>query len=425
MKRPGLYGSNKQIHQRILLSYAFQLSVGLIGLICVTAIPLWGVFFWQKMDRNTYNNLLGIIFAFTLTTFAIRRLLQFPGAVSVGYVLPTTSLTYGLLIVFYLLDRITYSNQIMLAGYFFTLAWCYLEYFIGNRYRTIRFALVPFGDALQFSPAHGADFSVLKKPAFPHHRFNAVIADLHSPKLTPQWERFLAYSTLKGIPVYHSKQIKESLTGRVRIDHLSENVFGSLSPSVYYQTVKRFIDLTGALLLSVLLIPLFILTIVIIRIESKGPAFFLQPRMGYRGRTFTMIKFRSMYINKKGKKFTSESGDPRITKVGKFIRKFRVDELPQIFNIILGQMSFIGPRPESLELSAWYEKEVPFFAYRHIVRPGISGWAQVELGYAAEIEGMKQKLEYDFYYIKNFSFWLDILIFFKTVRTVLTGFGAR
>ncbi|ALO25992.1 exopolysaccharide biosynthesis polyprenyl glycosylphosphotransferase [Leptospira borgpetersenii serovar Ballum] len=111
--------------------------------------------------------------------------------------------------------------------------------------------------------------------------------------------------------------------------------------------------------------------------------------------------------------------------MGIVLRKYRLDETLQIFNVLKGDMSFIGPRPESMELSEWYEKDVPFFAYRHVVRPGISGWAQVEQGYAAEVDGMNVKLEYDFYYIKNFSFWLDMLIAFKTVKTILTGFGAR
>ena len=138
-----------------------------------------------------------------------------------------------------------------------------------------------------------------------------------------------------------------------------------------------------------------------------------------------MLKFRSMRIDMGGKGFTQGKDDPRITKVGKFIRKYRIDELPQIFNILIGQMSFIGPRPESLDLSIWYEKDVPFFSYRHVVRPGISGWAQVEQGYAAEVDGMNIKLEYDFYYIKHFSLWLDILITFKTIKTIISGFGAR
>ncbi|HSP31179.1 MAG TPA: sugar transferase, partial [Halomonas sp.] len=104
---------------------------------------------------------------------------------------------------------------------------------------------------------------------------------------------------------------------------------------------------------------------------------------------------------------------------------YRVDELPQLFNVLKGDMSLIGPRPESMDLANWYQRDVPFFHYRHVVRPGISGWAQVEQGYAAEVDGMNQKLEYDFYYIKNISFWLDLLIVMRTVRTVITGFGSR
>jgi lipopolysaccharide/colanic/teichoic acid biosynthesis glycosyltransferase len=178
-----------------------------------------------------------------------------------------------------------------------------------------------------------------------------------------------------------------------------------------------------------LLFPIFIIILLIfslwIKLDSKGTVFFSQKRMGYRGKVFTMYKLRSMYIDKYGTGFTGEKEDPRITKVGKIIRKFRIDELPQIINVLKGDMSFIGPRPESFELSKWYEKDVPFFAYRHIVRPGLSGWAQVNQGYAAEVDGMNIKLEYDFYYIKNFSFWLDVLIAFKTIRILTTGFGAR
>lgn len=425
MKKPGLYSTNTSVTQRLLLSYPFQLLIGLAFLITVTAMPIWGIPFWRTMDLNTQNSIVGVSIAFALTTFACRRLLQFPGAISVGYVLPTTSLAYGLLIAFYLLNRITYSNQIMVVGLFFSLLWCYLEYFIGNRYRVLRFAIVPFGDALTMTPVHGVTLQVLKKPMFPAGHFSAVIADLHSAELGAKWERFLAHSTLQGIPVYHAKQIKEILTGRVRIDHLSENVFGSLSPSAYYHMTKRIADLLGAIFLGILLLPFLIFVALLIRLESRGPALFLQPRMGYRGKIFTMLKFRSMHINIDGGKYTAGQNDPRITRIGKVIRKFRIDELPQLVNILLGQMSFIGPRPESFELSAWYEKEVPFFSYRHIVRPGISGWAQVELGYAAEIEGMKQKLEFDFYYIKHFSFWLDVLITFKTIKTILNGFGAR
>ena len=137
-----------------------------------------------------------------------------------------------------------------------------------------------------------------------------------------------------------------------------------------------------------------------------------------------MLKFRTMRPQaEEGSHFTTEN-DSRVTRVGRFLRRYRLDELPQIVNILKGEMSWIGPRPEALPLATWYESEIPFYAYRHIVRPGITGWAQVNQGNVAEIEAATSKLHYDFFYIKHFSFWLDILIAAKTVRTVLTGFGA-
>jgi lipopolysaccharide/colanic/teichoic acid biosynthesis glycosyltransferase len=125
-----------------------------------------------------------------------------------------------------------------------------------------------------------------------------------------------------------------------------------------------------------------------------------------------------------GRDYT-EDDDPRITRVGRFIRKYRIDELPQIWNIIRGDMSWIGPRPEAISLAEWYAKDIPFYIYRHAVRPGISGWAQVNQGNVAKLDAAAVKLQYDFFYIKNFSPWLDILIFVKTIRTILTGFGSK
>ncbi len=139
----------------------------------------------------------------------------------------------------------------------------------------------------------------------------------------------------------------------------------------------------------------------------------------------SFYKFRTMNAQSdEGSKFT-EGQDPRVTRVGRFLRHYRIDELPQVINILRGEMSWIGPRPEALPLSRWYEGKIPFYSYRHIVRPGISGWAQVQQGHAAKIRGVTDKLHYDFDYIKYFSAWLDVLIVLKTVRTILTGYGAR
>ena len=144
-----------------------------------------------------------------------------------------------------------------------------------------------------------------------------------------------------------------------------------------------------------------------------------------------MFKFRTMRVNTPGigadarEAAITRDDDDRVTRVGRFLRQYRIDELPQLFNVIRGEMSWIGPRPEAVPLSLWYEAELPFYRYRHIVRPGITGWAQVKQGHVADVDEVLWKLHYDFYYIKNFSFWLDVLIVARTIRTILSGFGAR
>jgi lipopolysaccharide/colanic/teichoic acid biosynthesis glycosyltransferase len=416
---------HSRLHERVLLSFFFQSIIGIFLIISISIVPRWGIFFWKTIDPNSKNALVGLILSFLVTTYSLRRLLRYPGSQSSSYIIPTVLVVFGFLISVFLVERIAYSSVVMFTGFVVTVVWCYIGYFIGNRYRLVRYALVPFGEALEFKNTHVAWFVLLTEPDLKKERFNGVIADLSSKELTPKWEKFLAHCTLSRIPVFHTRQIKESLTGRVKIDRLSENEFGALLPSTYYENLKRYLDFTAAFVLIPLLLPIFVIIAILIKLESKGPALFIQSRMGFRGKPFKMFKFRSMYTDKRGKGFTEGGEDPRITKVGKIIRKYRIDELPQIFNILLGQMSFIGPRPESSELSEWYEKDVPFFSYRHVVRPGISGWAQVEQGYAAEVDGMNIKLEYDFYYIKHFSLWLDILITFKTFKTIFTGFGAR
>ena len=142
-----------------------------------------------------------------------------------------------------------------------------------------------------------------------------------------------------------------------------------------------------------------------------------------------MFKFRSMReagdVTDAREAAMTRDDDARVTRIGRHLRRYRIDELPQVINIIKGEMSWIGPRPEAVPLSHWYESELPFYRYRHIVRPGITGWAQVRQGHVADVEDVLWKLQYDFYYIKNFSFWLDILIVARTIRTILSGFGAR
>jgi lipopolysaccharide/colanic/teichoic acid biosynthesis glycosyltransferase len=246
--------------------------------------------------------------------------------------------------------------------------------------------------------------------------------------LPEEWEAFLAEAALAGRIVYQVKQLSESLTGRVQLEQLSENSFGSLVPARGYFYLKSLVDFAFALLLLPVALPAMGLIAIAIRLDSPGPVLFRQARVGHAGKRITVYKFRTMRdapIEDERRHAITTDGDGRITRVGKWLRKFRLDELPQIFNILKWQMSWIGPRPEAEVLSRWYQGEIPFYRYRHVVKPGISGWAQVNQGHVADVEQVHRKLQYDFYYIKYFSPWLDLLILLRTCKTIMTGFGSR
>jgi exopolysaccharide biosynthesis polyprenyl glycosylphosphotransferase len=191
----------------------------------------------------------------------------------------------------------------------------------------------------------------------------------------------------------------------------------------YYPYVKRFLDILLSLLALPIAIPIILIFAVIIKLETPGPAFFLQERVGLHGKYFKVIKLRSMGVNaeKNGAQWATKN-DPRVTKVGAFIRKTRIDELPQLFNVLKGDMSLIGPRPERPMFTAQFNEEIPGFIDRLQVKPGITGWAQVNGGYDIT---PKEKLELDRYYINNMSFWLDLKIILKTIKVCITGDGAR
>ncbi len=209
------------------------------------------------------------------------------------------------------------------------------------------------------------------------------------------------------------------------INESSTNAFTN-SESFKYLSTKRAIDLIAVALALPLVLAIGIITAVVIKLESRGAVFFWQKRVGMNGKVFNMLKFRSMTSDseKDGSQF-AQSNDMRVTRVGKFIRKFRVDEIPQLWNVVRGEMSIIGPRPEQESFVNEFNKTIPNYALRHMVMPGITGLAQTEQGYVADAEATITKLEYDLYYIKNMSLLTDAQITLKTIYTILTGFGAR
>ncbi|WP_417595264.1 exopolysaccharide biosynthesis polyprenyl glycosylphosphotransferase [Oceanospirillum sp.] len=414
-------------HERILFSGYFQF---LLGVLFVTLLPLWQFVFFNhsgKLSDSLYiNTLLSEVTCFCLAFIIIRQIRHFPGAQqSVVYILPLLAIIWLVIVSGMSYLRIEYIRQPLLISYIFANIWSVTAFYIRKRFRAPKLALVPLGRAESLSINPELQLHTLYAPDLQGRRYDAIVADLHFDQIPAVWEKFLAKCTLSNIPVFHYRQIEEMLTGRVSIGHMAENDIGTLTPSPMYSIMKRFFDAILVFILIPLILPVVIVTGLLIKLDSKGPVFFIQERIGYRGKLFNVYKFRSMHVDIEGEGYTNENNDPRITDIGRIIRKYRIDELPQLVNVLKGEMSFIGPRPESKELAEWYEDMIPFFSYRHVVRPGISGWAQVNQGYTADLKGMEKKLQYDFYYIKHFSIWLDVLIFFKTIRTVLTGFGAR
>jgi len=402
----------------------------LVGLLVVAFIPpifslglhYWDITYWKD---TTSNSMVGNALALLVASITLRRFERFPQKNTLAFMLPIAFSVFGLLLTFLLVLRLSYSIKIILIGFFLSLILLACQHWALSRVRHLRLFVVPLGEALAFADTGHYTFIKLKRPDSDRNDIDGVVADMHSDILTPEWERFLSNCALQNIPVYNAMQLKEALTGKVNVKHLVANNFGDLSPSSFHQGFKRLVDIIFLVLIAPIVIPIMLAIAIWISVDSPGGPFFVQPRMGLGGKWFNVIKFRSMTINHQGSHFTEEGEDHRITKVGKIIRKYRLDELPQFWNVLKGEMSLIGPRPESAELAKWYDNEVPFFAYRHVVRPGISGWAQVMHGYAAGVDDMKDKLAYDFYYIKHFSLWLDLLIWYKTIRTVLTGFGSR
>ncbi|MDB5699035.1 MAG: family PEP-CTERM/XrtA system glycosyltransferase, partial [Alphaproteobacteria bacterium] len=190
---------------------------------------------------------------------------------------------------------------------------------------------------------------------------------------------------------------------------------------------KRLFDLIASAVLLVVGTPLILITALLVKLESRGPAFFRQKRVGLYGQSFEIVKLRSMRQDAEvgGKAVWAQKDDPRVTRVGSIIRKLRIDELPQAWSVLKGEMSFVGPRPERPQFVADLEARLPYYAERHMVKPGITGWAQINYPYGASIDDARQKLEYDLYYAKNYTPFLDIVILLQTIRVILWHEGAR
>jgi sugar transferase (PEP-CTERM system associated) len=233
----------------------------------------------------------------------------------------------------------------------------------------------------------------------------------------------------QGVAVEMSGAVLERLSGKLQLDALkpSHFLFGSGFRIKQSQQFGRRIASTLAAAVGLLLfLPFFPIVILLVRLSSSGPIFFRQTRVGVGGRHFTVLKFRTMTTDAEndGAKWATKN-DPRVTRFGAFMRKTRIDEIPQLWNVLRGDMTLVGPRPERPEFVPWLTQELPFYYLRHSIRPGLTGWAQVRYGYGATLAQTKVKLEYDLYYIKHMCLGLDLLIMFETVKTIVRRRGAQ
>jgi len=406
-----------------------QFLIGFCIAVLLPAYVRYGDFGTALTAAGFTNSFIGAAIALALGMIMLRRVTAFPGTRTFGFILPSFIGSFGLVLAALFALRLEYSRIYLASAFLSSIAVFFLlSIYLLPRTRR-RFYVVPGFDLQGLTLPAEIEWIRLRSPVVPEDPSAIIAADFRQDH-GPQWDRMLAEAAVRGRTVLHSKQVLESLTGRVSIEHLAENNFGSLMPNLAWRKTKRAVDLLSSLILLPLLCPLFLLIGAWIRLDSPGPAFFRQMRVGGGGQPFQIIKFRTMHEQQS----TGEAdmvaavtlvADDRITRAGRWLRRTRIDELPQIFNIIAGQMSWIGPRPEAISLSQWYDTEIPFYLYRHIVRPGITGWAQVNQGHVTDLDAIHRKLQYDFYYIRNFSVWIDVLIAIKTAKIAFTGFGAK
>ena len=247
--------------------------------------------------------------------------------------------------------------------------------------------------------------------------------------LSDEMARFVSSSNLAGYPMRSLVAAYEEHTGRLAIVHLHEGweLTVPLEGRGPYVRTKRFFDTLVVIVSAPAALVLGLLIAVAIRVDSHGPIIFKQRRIGLEGRPFTLYKFRTMRTANDGERTARFAlrGDDRLTRVGRVLRRFRVDELPQLWNVLRGDLSLVGPRPEQGPFVERFSETIPFYTHRHLVRPGLTGWAQVNFGYADGHADTIEKLSYDLYYVKHVGLWLDLEVFGRSVWTVLSGFGAR
>jgi lipopolysaccharide/colanic/teichoic acid biosynthesis glycosyltransferase len=371
--------------------------------------------------------LIVLVCLYLLTLILCVVIIRLPVVDYANRIIVINTLTYGLFGFALAFLRIPlYSRTLIISEFILSTILILLFFWLKIKFLPIHVGVFGYPDS-GTKPFIRAVQWVYLEDADPEKRkyIDIVAANLHDSLDSNTTARLATFSQ-KGIPIYDEKRTLELLTGKIDLNDLTLGEIDSLNQSRVYSKIKRILDLLLTVAVSPILVILGSVAALLIKLDSPGTIFFKQERIGYNGNGFIMYKFRSMCMDESTTttRFALEDDD-RITRVGRYLRNTRLDELPQFLNVLRGEMSIIGPRPEQRGFAGRFENSIPFYTFRHIVRPGITGWAQTMYGYAADENQTRHKLEYDFFYIKNLSFWLDIVIIFKTVNTLLFVKGAR
>ncbi|MGL4611402.1 MAG: sugar transferase [Trueperaceae bacterium] len=419
------YLSHRQVQRRF--PWLFLLDI--VGLLFAL-----GLVSWQIASRSHQSD--GRVFLILLAVFALNTRL-FLGQIKTLETALGKNRTLLLLapalaslstLVVQALSRSYYSGTALVLFTAFWSLWILQMRFIYQRHRPILKLLVidPCDFRDELNHLHRTQVTTLREPPNRFQGFDVAMID-PARTYSSEWLQWLAHADMYGVRTMSAPLVIETLTRRVPVNMLHGVwAFEILHGVSGYHFWKRFFDVAAVVLLSPFLLLLSAVVALIVYFDSGAPVLFWQKRVGRNGVPFTMVKFRTMKRNSEenGAAFASQ-GDPRVTKTGQFLRKFRLDEIPQFWNVFKGDMSIIGPRPEQAGFAREFEQEIPLYSLRHNVRPGITGWAQVMQGYAATVNETKEKLCYDFYYVKHCSLGLDLRIVYFTIRTILTGFGSR
>lgn len=381
------------------------------------------------------RTVLACALPYALAAHLLYRGAHIPAAERASLLLVTTGLPYLLTPLIFALLQQPYSRGAIALTYVLTTLWFWLADRWFQRHRPIKLIYIDTSipDQMQqlLATTDNGPRQKLQLIAWPSHwthlahapACEGAIIDSQAPASKTR-SQILTQLKLNHIRLYSPEALAESMTGRLSQTTLSNELWQT-DGNPAYDLFKRILDFSLVLVLMPLWFPLGLLVALAVKIDSPGPAIYSQIRTGLHGKPFRIYKFRSMRFEPLAQAQFAQANDPRITRLGNFIRKTRLDEIPQLWNILRGDMSLIGPRPEQEKFVHQFAEQIPSYPYRHLVRPGLTGWAQVQQGYAASADETVIKLSYDLYYVTHYSLAMDLLIVLKTIKTVLTGHGAR